>query len=66
MSSECMVVAPINNRHLQSVTLFGAIGTCLNSPQFMMAKATNIEEFKRFLIQLAGALRIPTHSASQY
>ena len=55
MSSECMVVAPINARHLQSVTLFGAVGNCLSSPQFMMAKATNIESFKLFLVQLAGA-----------
>ena len=41
------------------MTLFGAVGNCLNSTQFMMGAATNIEEFKKFLVQVARAFRNP-------
>lgn len=66
MSSDCQVIAQLNNRKLESVTLFGAIGPCLNEPVYMNASATNIQEFKRFIIQMAGQLKNPYSARKPY
>ena len=57
MTAANKVVIPLNTSKLQSVTLFGAIGTCLVEPVYMTARATNIEEFKRFVVLLASKKR---------
>ena len=66
MPREKSVDAPLNNQFLSSVTLYGAVGGCLIAPQYMMSNATDIPGVKKFLIQIAGALRNPYSGMKPY
>ena len=56
--SSAPIAAPENMKFLSSVTLFGAVGPCLQSGKlYMIANSTDISEVKRFLILLASALK---------
>lgn len=46
-------------KRFSGVTLYGAIGHCLNESVFMTGKSTNIEEFKIFIQKVIAALRNP-------
>lgn len=47
---------PISKRYF-SVTAYGAIGTCLTEPTYMLADSTNIIDFVQFLHLLRANLR---------
>ena len=50
-----------------AVTLYGAVGRPLKNGYFyMLAKATDIAETKRFLVELAGALKNPYSRSKPY
>ena len=66
MPADQPVAAPQNDRHLSGVTLFGAIGNCLAQPQYMLGPATDIVSFRKFLLQVVGALRNPYSAARPY
>ena len=52
------VELPVNNsRH--GCTLFGAFGSPLAHPCFRLAKSTNKQSFKQFLMQVAGSFKNP-------
>ena len=47
-------------KFFSAVTLFGAVGSCLKGGTlYMTAPATDIPSFKRFLVELAGAVKDP-------
>ena len=52
------VELPVNSKR-NAVTLFCAIGNCLNQPCFRLAKSTNKVAFKLFIKQLSGSLKSP-------
>jgi len=51
-SREKPVKMQINQFRGAGVTIYGAIGTCLDSPLFMKSASTNIEDFRKFLLQI--------------
>ena len=54
-------------KFFSAVTLFGAVGRCLKNGYFyMIAKSTDIQEVKRFLVELAGELRNPYSRMKPY
>ena len=54
------VAAPQNHDYLTSITLYGAVGQCIEGGKlYMQASATSNEETKRFLVLLASKLRNP-------
>ena len=56
MYPECPVNIEISNRRLSGVTLFGAIGSCLQKPVFMTGRSTNSLEFREFLLKIIEQL----------
>lgn len=46
------VVFPYDSNRFKGVTLFGAIGTGLSEPFFMLAERTDAQEYERFLQHL--------------
>ena len=54
------IAAPENKKYLSAVTLFGAVGKCLNGGHlYMQAPSTDTESVKKFLVKLAASLRNP-------
>ena len=51
-SLECRVDQPLNDKKMQSVTLFACINARWEKPFYMTGAATNISEFSRFLREL--------------
>ena len=61
------ITAPENYNFLSAVTLFGAIGNCIQGGKlYMLANATDIPSTKKFLVQLAGALKDPYTRVKPY
>ena len=57
---QASIAAPENMKFLSAVTLFGAVGRCLKEGKlYMTAPSTDITSVKRFLVELAGAVRDP-------
>lgn len=44
----------INSKRLKGVTLYGAIGTCIDKAVFMTGRSTNTEEFVQFLKKIVA------------
>lgn len=59
MTADDKIAAPLNEKKLQSVTLFGAIGLRLPEPVYMTGVATSMEEVKRFIPLLARSILSP-------
>ena len=56
--SSALIAAPENMKFYSAVTLYGAVGRPLKNGYFyMIANTTDITETKRFLVELAGALK---------
>lgn len=51
------IVFPYDNTRFKGVTLFGAIGTGLVAPFFMLAEKTSADETERFLLSLTAHLK---------
>jgi hypothetical protein len=50
--SKTPVELEVNNKRLKGVTLYGAIGYCLNETVYMTGRSTNKEEFGSFLLKV--------------
>ena len=46
----------LNKFRGHGVTIFGAIGTCLEKPLFMKCESTNMIDFRQFLTQIREAV----------
>ena len=66
-SAHGSVPALQNLKYLSSVTLFGAVGKSIRGGKlYMIAAATDIVHVKKFLVQLAGALKNPYSAQRPY
>lgn len=48
----------INDKNHRNVTVYGAIGNCLNEPLFKLGKSTNEEDYGKFLHDLKMKVRL--------